>query len=362
MSSLGDWVAQPTPQPIADDAASWLALLDSERCNEADRLAFARWLDEDPRHRWAFQELSEVWAQLRTLSDVRPMMDAAQVSRLPGARPAAAPVAPVARTRRREWSTLLASAFAVAGLLIHLGYNAQAQRFSTETAEVRNVLLPDGSTVELNARTSLTVEMDKGLRQVRLDAGDAVFHVAKDGRPFIVSTDRGDVAALGTTFAVQQDEAGMEVSVLEGRVAVTLASAELPLTVYDGKVDFTPRAQRAVLDPGERVGVSAWLHDRESVTEEQLQRDLSWRHGWVEYEDEPLQSVIGDMRRYSPVSIHLADRRLRDLRVTGRFEIGDVSGLLEHLDAANGVQAERGGPRWVVLRSTKDTHIDSTVE
>ena len=353
MTSLGDWVAQEIPQPITDDAARWMALLDSERCNEADRLGFARWLDEDPRHRWAFQELSEVWAQLRTLSDVRPMMDRAEVARLPSSRPVASPAALATRRPRKEWSTILASVFAVAGLLIHLGINAQAERFSTGTAEVRNVLLPDGSTVELNARTSLTVEMDKGLRQVRLDAGDAVFHVAKDGRPFVVSTDRGDVAALGTSFAVQQDEAGMEVSVLEGRVAVTLASAELPLTVYDGKVDFTPRAERAVLDPGERVGVSTWLHDRESVTEAQLRRDLAWRSGWVEYQDEPLQSVIGDMRRYSPVSIHLADRRLRDIRVTGRFEIGDVSGLLDHLGTANGVLAERGGPRWVVLRSAK---------
>jgi len=362
MTSLGDWVAQEIPQPITDDAARWMALLDSERCNEADRLAFARWLDEDPRHRWAFQELSEVWAQLRTLSDVRPMMDEAQVHRLPSSRPMAPPAVRAARTPRHEWSTLLASVFAVIGLLIHLGFNAQAQRFSTGTAEVRNVLLPDGSTVELNARTSLTVEMDKGLRQVTLDSGDAVFHVAKDGRPFVVSTDRGDVAALGTSFAVQQDESGMEVSVLEGRVAVTLASAELPLTVYDGKVDFTPRAQRAVLDPGERVGVSAWLHDRESVTDEQLRRELAWRHGWVEYQDEPLQSVIGDMRRYSPVSIHLADRRLRDIRVTGRFEIGDVSGLLDHLGSANSVTVERGGPRWVVLRSTKNTRIHSALE
>jgi len=357
MTSLGDWVAQEIPQPITDDAARWMALLDSERCNEVDRLAFARWLDEDPRHRWAFQDLSEVWAQLRTLGEVRPMMDEARVRRLPSSRPTAAPVAAAARRPRKEWSTILASVFAIVGLLIHLGFNAQAQQFSTGTAEVRNVLLPDGSTVELNARTSLTVEMDKTQRQVRLDAGDAVFHVAKDGRPFVVSTERGNVSALGTSFAVQQDDAGMEVSVLEGRVAVTLASAELPLTVYDGKVDFTPRAERAVLDPGERVGVSAWLHDRESVTEEQLRRDLAWRHGWVEYQDEPLQSVIGDMRRYSPVSIHLADRRLRDIRVTGRFEIGDVSGLLDHLGSANGVQVDRGGPRWVVLRSTKDTRL-----
>jgi len=358
MTSLGDWIPPPIPQPITEDAARWVALLDSECCNEVDRLAFARWLDEDPRHRWAFQELSEVWAQLRTLADVRPMMDRAQVTRLPGTRPSAPADVPATRPPRREWSTIVATLFVVIGLFVHLGFNGRVQQFSTGTAEVRNVLLPDGSAVELNARTTLIVEMDQAQRKVRLDAGDAVFHVANDGRPFIVSTEQGSVSALGTSFAVRQDHAGMEVSVLEGRVAVTLASAGLPLTVYDGKVDFTPRAERAVLDPGERVDVSGRLEEPEAVPEEEILRTLAWRHGWVVYEDEPLQSVIGDMRRYSSVSIHLAERRLRDIRVTGRFEIGDVSGLLDHLATANGLRVERGGPRWVVLRSTGATRFN----
>ena len=353
MTSLGDWVTQEVPQPITEDASRWMALLDSERCNEADRLAFARWLDEDPRHRWAFQELSEVWAQLRTLSDVRPMMDRAEVTRLPAARPPA-PAADRSRHRpRKEWSTILASAFAVVGLVIHLGFNAQVQQFSTGTAELRDLVLADGSTVELNARTALNVEMDRDLRRVRLDSGDAVFHVVKDERPFVVSTARGDVSALGTSFAVQQSDVGMEVSVLEGRVAVTLASAELPLTVYDGQVDFTPRAERAILDPGERMDVSGRLHERETVSQEQLGRDLAWRNGWVVYLDAPLQAVIGDMRRYSSVSIHLADRGLRDIRVSGRFPIGDPAPLLAQLSAEHDVRVDQGGPRWVVLRSKR---------
>ena len=110
MSSLTDWITQEIPEAINEDAARWMALLDSEDCNEADRLSFARWLDEDPRHCWAFQELSEVWAQLRTLSDVRPLMDQPVVHRLPVARPAAAPSAAVnfsaSAANARFWSSL----------------------------------------------------------------------------------------------------------------------------------------------------------------------------------------------------------------------------------------------------------------
>jgi transmembrane sensor len=355
MSSLDDWITQEIPESIQEDAAHWMAQLDSEQCNEADRLAFARWLDGDPRHRWAFQELSEVWAQLRTLTDVRPLMDQPGVHRLPGAVPMAARPAGAARAARREWSTLLASAFAVLGLVSFFVVNGPAQRFATGRGEVRAVQLADGSTVELNARSSLEVDIDREARRVRLSAGDAVFHVAKDPRPFVVTTVQGSVAALGTSFAVQQDRDSMEVSVLEGRVAVTPAAVELPLTVFDGKVDFTPRPERAVLARGEQVGVSAGLHHAEAVEPGELDRELAWRDGYVVYQGESLQAVIDDMRRYSPVSIHLADRRLRDVRVSGRFPIGDASGLLDQLAAGYGIVVDRGGPRWVVLRAGPDT-------
>jgi len=354
MSSLGDWFSQEVPQPVSDDAARWLALLDSGDCYEADRLAFARWLDEDPRHRWAFQELSEVWAQLRTLSDVKPLLDHPKVHRLPGAHPTPPRDAQGRSRGRREWSTVLAAAFALAGMVFYLAANIGTQHFETATGEVREVRLADGTTVELNAQTRMDVEMDRDSRRVRLSTGDAVFHVAVDGRPFIVSTARGSVAALGTSFAVRQEGGTMEVSVLSGRVAVTRAAAGLPLTVYDGKVDFTPRPATAVLDPGERIDVSAILHDQESVAPDALRRDLAWRDGVVVYEDEPLQAVIRDMRRYSRVSIHLADRDLRDLRVTGRFPIGDPAALLAHLSDHDGVQVDRGGPRWVVLRRNEE--------
>ena len=358
MSSLTDWITQEIPEAINEDAARWMALLDSGDCNEADRLSFARWLDEEPRHRWAFQELSEVWAQLRTLSDVRPLMDQPVVHRLPTARPAAAPAREMSRRAGREWSTALAAAFVLLGAFLHLVVNAPADEFSTGTGELRQVRLADGSTVELNARTTLDVSMDREARRVTLTSGDAVFHVVKDPRPFVVSTDRGSVAALGTSFAVQQGQDAMQVSVLEGRVAVTRATVELPLTVYDGHVDFLPRAETAVLDPGQRVDVTGELRKTELVPPEVLDRDLAWRGGHVVYVDEPLQDVVDDMRRYSKVTIHLADRRLREVRVSGRFRIGDTSGLLAQLADRNHVLVDRGGPRWVVLRTTADTRYE----
>ena len=350
MSSLGDWIPEDVPEIVMEDAARWLTLLDSDRCNEADRLSFARWLDEDPRHRRAFQELSEVWARLRTLADVKPLLEQPMVHRLPAARPPR-PAAAVAADHRRDWSALAASILVALGFVLHLALGVPTERFSTGTGEVRDVTLADGSTVELNARTTMDVEMDQEGRRVRLSTGDAVFHVAKGTRPFVVSTDQGSVAALGTSFAVEQEDGGMEVSVLEGRVAVTAAAAGLPLTEYDGKVDFTPRSDAATLDAGQRLDLTAEHRRAETIRPEELSRELAWRGGFVVYDDQPLRAVVGDMRRYSKVNIHLADDRLNDVRVSGRFAIGDVSGLLAQLSDQDGIFVDRAGPRWVVLRS-----------
>ena len=358
MSSLGDWIPEEIPEAIMEDAARWMALLDSGRCNEADRLSFARWLDEDSQHRWAFQELSEVWARLRTLADVKPLLDQPMVRRLPVSRPSP-PVAEAAQgSRQGDWSALAASALVVLGVLLHMAMGTPTERFSTGTGELRDVTLADGSRVELNARTTMDVEIDREARRVRLASGDAVFHVARSARPFVVSTDRGSVAALGTSFAVEQEDGGMEVSVLEGRVSVTAAAAELPLTEYDGKVDFGQRTDTTVLDPGQRLDLSAEHRRQETVAPEELSRELAWRDGYVVYDQEPLRAVVGDMRRYAKVNIHVADERLQDIRISGRFPIGDVSGLLAQLSDQDGVFVDQAGPRWVVLRSRVNPRLN----
>jgi transmembrane sensor len=57
--------------------------------------------------------------------------------------------------------------------------------------------------------------------RIRLVAGQALFRVAKDKtRPFIVTAGDRTVTALGTAFDVRLEAHKVEVTLLEGRVAV----------------------------------------------------------------------------------------------------------------------------------------------
>ena len=61
--SLEEWMAIGIPDDIADEAMEWIAILDSDVCSLRQQQDFQHWLDIDPIHLWAFEELSEFWAK-----------------------------------------------------------------------------------------------------------------------------------------------------------------------------------------------------------------------------------------------------------------------------------------------------------
>src|SRR5262249_52423190 len=93
--------------------------------------------------------------------------------------------------RKARRSTLL---FAFAASVLVLAGAAwmlldRAQHYDTAVGEQRSVALSDGSVVTLNAASSITVEMSRGRRTIRLLSGEALFQVAHDAvRPFDVLT------------------------------------------------------------------------------------------------------------------------------------------------------------------------------
>jgi transmembrane sensor len=351
MTRLPDWRGENVPDVVMDDAASWMALLDSERSTEADRIGFARWLDEDPTHRWAFEELSEVWARLRTLSDVEPLLEQDKIVRLPSATPS------VPRTHnstlpgpRRDWSAAAAIAFVALGAAAHLALSPASETFATDVGESRSIVLTDGSMLEMNSRTSMEIVIDDQKREVRLASGEAIFHVADDRRPFVVVTDFGSIAALGTTLNVDVSSDVLEVSVIEGKVAVTPNDAPLPLTEYDNDIGVRFASEAALLSEGEWLEVSGSNYRQQLLGTEEFRKRLSWRNGVVVFEDQPLQVVVQEMRRYTHVSIHVADSELSNLRISGRFETANAREFLSQLDEKYNIIVDDQSVDWILLR------------
>src|SRR5262249_7420820 len=144
------------------------------------------------------------------------------------------------RRARAWWLGTLAASLVIACVLGLVARESlfPANDFRTAVGEQRSLELPDGSLVYLNARSTVTLEFDDSMREIRLTEGEALFKVARDSkRPFQVRTRDALVRALGTQFNVASESSGTRVAVLEGRVQVA--------SVHD------PGAPKAALSVGE---------------------------------------------------------------------------------------------------------------
>ena len=352
MTLTPDWLGTNIPDVVMDDAASWMAILDAERCNVADRAAFAQWLDEDPSHRWAFEEISEVWAKLRTLNDVEPLLQQPEVTCLPNVSDATASPGLLGSDKvHSDWSTLAVSVLVGIGALLHFGLAPPNEEFVTGVGESRDINLSDGSVLELNSRTTMFVSIDEQRRRIQLVDGEAVFHVAKGERPFVVETELGIVRALGTSFAVELSEGKLEVSVIEGQVSVSTVGDEAPLIEYDESAGYQFESEASLLGPGEWLEVTDSHLRQQWLGTEEFRKRLSWRNGVVVFEDQALHAVIDEMRRYTRVSIHVADSELSGLRISGEYKTGDVTQFLAQLQQDYPLVIDDQHTDWILLRA-----------
>ena len=208
-------------QKIYAEASEWLVVFRSEQPQRPTRERFDRWLCSSPEHVRAYLEQSAVWETIRSqpgaarhelqalIERARQIFPENVVPITPASESPPATQVPC-RQSRSPWRTVLATAatllLPIAGLSLYL--QAPRNVYSTGTGEQRSILLPDGSTIDLNARSRVRVRFESAGRHVDLLEGQAFFRVARDTtRPFIVAVDGTRVRAVGTQFDPNVHEA-----------------------------------------------------------------------------------------------------------------------------------------------------------
>lgn len=306
----------PEQQSITEAAAEWAVRLHAGALSEDTRAQLDLWLAADERHAPALRFAEQTWAALGALAlEARP---AGHRLSPPAARPV-----PVTRRRRPlRW----AGRAAVLSLVLAVGWisgptlllQMQAD-YRTGAGEIRTVQLADGSSVELDASSAISIDYDTRERRIRLLSGAAVFDVSPMGeaetRPFVVQSAGGRTRALGTQFVVGRESSDQAwVGVLQHSVAVSL---------------LTPPVQGAAQQTLEE-GQSARYSAQEGVQKLpgfDLNAATSWRRGVLVFDRQPLAHVIEQLNRYRPGQIVLANPALANRQVSGVFR-------LEMLDSA----------------------------
>jgi transmembrane sensor len=237
-----------------------------------------------------------------------------------------------------------AIAASLLGALIAAGAYFYAQRgvYQTEIGEQRSLTLADGSTVELNAQSTIRVRYTERERHIDLLEGQALFHVAKNkARPFIVAADATRVRAVGTQFDVYRKATGTIVTVVEGRVEVASDSGgdDIAAKDHSGAAAEKPAI---LLAAGEQVFLAqAGTRPTGAALQRPHRADVEAATAWTQkrlvFEDTPLAEVAEEFNRYNSRSLVIADAELRHVGISGLYSSTDPSALIAFLRTRPGI-------------------------
>lgn len=323
-------------EQILEEACEWFIEYNEAELDAAARESFNQWLRRSPEHVRAYLEIASTWENSSGLTgphhvDVTSLVAAAMAEsnivalnpQAPGRDTDHTP--PSVASGKRPWR-LFATTAAIgvaASTLFAIGTTLMSQHntYTTATGEQRSIVLADGSTVELDTHSRLRVRFSHAERLVELIDGQALFQVKKAAaRPFTVLSNGARVRAVGTQFDVYRKEITTTVTVVEGRVAITL----MPSTTTASDAD-----PPLLLSAGEQSIVTPNLKPRAVHTDVAVA--IAWTQRKLIFDETPLSEAVAEFNRYNSRQIIIEDPSLAGYHIRGNFEAGDPNRLLQFL-------------------------------
>jgi transmembrane sensor len=289
-----------------ETAAGWLVRLSAADLDAAELGDFDAWLAE-PANAATYDNALAVTLELQAAAPAI-LRD---LSSKPVRRPAVG---------RRGWLIAGGMAAAAAVALAITPFSAMApstQAYATVKGEHRTVRLADGSTIDLNAGSTLSVSLGAHERRVTMGEGEAVFDVAHDtARPFLIAVGDRTVRVVGTRFDVRRRGGKVSVAVERGLVEVSPS---------DGAAGRGFR-----LHPGQRLDHQEGAPDVRLSAVDPAQIE-GWKAGRLIYRDAPLADVVADLNEQFAKPITLADPTLGAVPVSGVLVLDDQAAVIRRL-------------------------------
>ncbi len=344
---------------IMEQARTWYVRMGSELAGADDWALFTDWLEESPLHVDAYDQvelsLSAITAPALDQEPALVQDNAVQENTVqeradnvvplftkPNNIPEnKSPDQSVADKKRPKivWARYAGiAALFVAALTVFYSSNFSSQpsvqTYATNIGGQEAIVLADGTRINLNTNTQISVAMTKKSRIVTLASGEAFFDIAKDKkRPFIVNARDVRITDIGTSFSVYSTDTALTVSVVDG--IVDMQNGDQTTRVIKG--------QQAVHNRGDN-NIALRAIDVESIS--------TWRDGVLIFEDAELATIIPELNRYFETQISFSDEDVADLTFSGVLNISDQSMMLGSMEALMPIKSERENGQ--ILLSSKN--------
>ncbi|MGF9564791.1 FecR domain-containing protein [Neorhizobium sp. BT27B] len=321
------------PDRAMDEALDWLVRLEAGGfVDRGARAEFDVWLDAEPSHRAAFEEIKTLWASPETLVAAQELD--IHLRGLPVPLDAARKM-PRHRIGSQAWAAAACLAVVIGATYLALqSMPRMLADYTTDAGERREITLPDGSRMILNTDSAVSLDFAGSKRGVRLIEGEVWFDVVHDAtRQFHVAGHYSDVQVKGTAFVVKVQ--GDADTVLLQRGAVDAVHEQKSISLVH-------------LVPGEMVVASS---DAMSPVEKfDDERDLGWLQGRVVIDAKPLGDALAEVGRYFDGRVMVLNRSLLDVTVSGDYRTDRAQAAIAGLAAAAGGKTTVLPGGYIIIR------------
>lgn len=201
---------------------------------------------------------------------------------------------------------------------------ATPKEVATKNGVSTKMVLPDGSTVWLNAGSKLDYTRigKSGNREVQL-TGEAFFDIVKNPkRPFIIHTSKIDVKVLGTKFNVKAypEDKTVETSLVQGSVEVFVKSrpGEKFLLKPNQKLVLLNETEEEIKQTESSLPIIA-IKRLTYLNNDTLAVETSWTKRKLVFEKESFAEVARKMERWYDIKIEFKKKSMEDEILTGDF-------------------------------------------
>lgn len=281
------------------------------------RMLFVDWLKNEKSVEEKDESFREIWDELEIAPDQtteesfvkfeQRVLSASEPVRLKT-------TIPLHRRLLRIASVFIIPLISVVGAYMYVK-NSEASKGSVElvecfvpNGEIREVILPDSSRVQLNSGSLLIYPktFSENTRDLYLN-GEGLFAVTRnEERPFIVKTIDMDIEVLGTVFNVSSYHTSE-------RIATTLKSGKVSVTLKNQQSD------PIILSPDEQILLDRTTGET-SVKTVNVDNTVAWQKGYMMLESLNIRDISKTLERKYDVTIHINTERYDHQYVTAKFK------------------------------------------
>ncbi|MBI9073509.1 MAG: FecR family protein [Melioribacteraceae bacterium] len=202
-----------------------------------------------------------------------------------------------------NWTRYAAAAVVLILLGTTLFMKFYTNTILSEKGEHLSHMLPDGSTIHLNAETSVSYNLYwwNFNREISL-SGEAYFDVVEEEK-FTIVSENGVTEIFGTTFNIYARDEQYRVFCESGKVKVSSTVTDINFVLEAGEL--------AVIDNLNKDG---------RKTEVNVNELLAWKDNRFVFTSIPLLNVTEEFERQYDVSINIKINNLSRLLYTGNFD------------------------------------------